>query len=97
MVAPNYKLATLSQVEAQIQPTGHLPGVSSTQQMVEQDNELHKTDAKLLEKMEELTLYSIQLEKQNQELQRKQQTDSQKQQAEIDALKALVGQLLKKK
>ena len=35
--------------------------------MVERGNDLHQTDAKLLEKIEELTLYSIQLEKANRE------------------------------
>ena len=84
--AAGYKLAPLSQVEAHIQRTGHLPGVLSAQQMVEQGNDLQKTDAKLLEKIEELTLYSIQLEKANL-----------KQQAEIDELKQLMKKLLEKR
>ena len=58
----------------------------SAKQMVEQGNDLHKTDAKLLEKIEELTLYSIQFQKQNQNMQ-----------VQIDELKDLVRQLLKKK
>lgn len=65
--APGYRLIPLAEVEQHIQQTGHLPGVPSAQQMVEQGNDLHRTNAKLLEKIEELTLYSIQLEKQNQE------------------------------
>ena len=83
---PGYRLAPLSEVEAQIQQTGHLPGIPSAQQMVEQGNDLHRTDAKLLEKIEELTLHSIQLEKVNQ-----------KQEARIDELEQLVKQLLTKK
>ena len=58
-----YGLKPLAEVESYIQVHQHLPGVPSAQQMVEQGNDLHKTDAKLLEKIEELTLYSIQLEK----------------------------------
>ena len=45
-----------------------MPGVPSAEQMVAQGNDLHKTDAKLLEKIEELTLYMIELKKENQEM-----------------------------
>ncbi|WP_240163522.1 autotransporter outer membrane beta-barrel domain-containing protein [Spirosoma taeanense] len=56
---PTYKLRSLGEVETYIQQHQHLPGVPSAQQMVEQGNDLHQTDAKLLEKIEELTLYMI--------------------------------------
>ncbi|GAB3694089.1 hypothetical protein GCM10027592_14650 [Spirosoma flavus] len=59
----DYKLKSLSEVENFIQANKHLPGVPSAQEMVEKGNDLHKTDAKLLEKIEELTLYSIQQQK----------------------------------
>ncbi|MBD2700571.1 bZIP transcription factor [Spirosoma sp. BT702] len=59
----DYKLKSLSEVESFIQANKHLPGVPSAQEMVEKGNDLHKTDAKLLEKIEELTLYSIQQQK----------------------------------
>ncbi len=61
--APGYKLPTLAAMEQHIQQTGHLPCVPSATEMVERGNELHRTDAKLLGKIEELTLYSIRLEK----------------------------------
>lgn len=81
-----YKLNGLSEVARYIKANKHLPGVPSAQQMVEQGNDLHKTDAKLLEKIEELTMYSIQLNRQNL-----------KQQAEINELKRMIKQLMGKK
>ena len=93
VLVPGYRLAPLAEVEKQIQQTGHLPGVPSAQQMVEQGNDLHKTDAKLLEKIEELTLYSIQLEKADQA----KQCQLVQQQRRLDQLERLVKQLLKKK
>jgi carbonic anhydrase/acetyltransferase-like protein (isoleucine patch superfamily) len=88
--APSYSLWPLADVEQYISKHQHLPGVPSAQEMVQQGNDLHKTDAKLLEKIEELTLYSIQLEKQLEATKREQQ-------AKIDKLERLVNQLLDKK
>lgn len=84
--APTYRLMPLAEVEQYIKTNQHLPGVPSAIQMVEQGNDLHHTDAKLLEKIEELTLYSIEQEKRTQQLQ-----------AEIGELKRLVKQLLENK
>jgi len=50
-------------------------------------------DAKLLEKIEELTLYSIQLEKAD----RAKQQELQQLKAEVNELKQLVKQLVQKK
>ena len=61
--APTYVLKSLAQVEQYINQYQHLPGIPSAKEMVEQGNDLHKTDAKLLEKIEELTLYSIEQQK----------------------------------
>ncbi|GAB3689562.1 hypothetical protein GCM10027592_06110 [Spirosoma flavus] len=66
----SYKLKNLSAVENYIKTNKHLPGIPSAQEMVEQGNDLHKTDAKLLAKIEELTLYMIEMKKDNQQLQR---------------------------
>ena len=68
--APGYKLPTLAEVEQHIQQTGHLPGVPSATEMVERGNDLQKTDAKLLEKIEELTWYSIEQQKRIDKLER---------------------------
>ena len=72
----------------------------SAVEVVENGIDAVRMDAKLLEKIEELTLYSIQLEKANHQLQQydsQRQQENQKQQAEIDELKRLVKQLLEKK
>lgn len=61
-----YPLKSLREVAQYIKQTGHLPGVPSATEVVEKGIDVAKMDAKLLEKVEELTLYSIQLEKDNQ-------------------------------
>lgn len=58
---PGYRLMPLAEVECFIQENGHLPGVPSAAQMVEQGLDVVKTDAMLMEKIEELTLHSIDL------------------------------------
>ena len=60
--ATGYPLKSLTEVQQFIQQNKHLPGIPSAKEMVERGNDLHQTDAKLLEKIEELTLYSIELE-----------------------------------
>ena len=59
----NYKLLPLEKVEQYIQQNKHLPNVPSADEMVKEGNDLGKTDAKLLEKIEELTLYLIEMKK----------------------------------
>ncbi|GAB3891725.1 hypothetical protein [Spirosoma agri] len=85
-----YKLKSLPEVGQYIQINKHLPGVPSAAEVVENGIDPAKMNAKLLEKIEELTLYSIQLEK---EL----QATKKQQQEEIDELKRMVRQLLDKK
>ncbi|PAC31947.1 hypothetical protein [Flectobacillus sp. BAB-3569] len=46
----------------------HLPNIPSAAEMVISGNDLHQTDTKLLEKIEELTLYMIELKKENQQM-----------------------------
>jgi Pyruvate/2-oxoacid:ferredoxin oxidoreductase gamma subunit len=59
----NYKLLSLSDVEKHIDEKGHLPNVPSAEDVVKNGINLGEMDAKLLEKIEELTLYVIQLNK----------------------------------
>lgn len=67
--ANDYKLKSLTEVNSFINTNKHLPGVPSASELVEQGGfDLGKMDAKLLEKIEELTLYLIQLDKTNKEL-----------------------------
>ena len=66
---PKYKLRTLTQVEQHISQSKHLPGIPS----IEDKNGWNQLsvgdrDMKLLEKVEELTLYIINLQKQINEL-----------------------------
>ena len=82
--AKDYQLKSLTEVEQHIQQHGHLPGLPSAEDMVSQGNDLQKTDAKLLEKIEELTLYLIEMKKQHEQ-----------QQQEIEQLKKQVKQLTK--
>ena len=61
--ADNYNLQPLSEVESFIKQHKHLPGVPSADEVVANGLDLATMDAKLLEKIEELTLHMIQLEK----------------------------------
>jgi len=65
---PTYRLRPLSEVEAFIQQNGHLPEVPSAKQVEKEGLDVAKTDAMLLQKIEELTLYMIQIQKENQTL-----------------------------
>jgi hypothetical protein len=67
----DYKLAPLSEVEAYVKKNKHLPGVPSADEVVKEGIDVEKMDAKLLEKIEELTLYVIKLEKEVNELKKK--------------------------
>ena len=64
----NYKLRSLNEVERYIQQNKHLPGVPSAEEVAKQGIDVGKMDAKLLEKIEELTLYLFELKKENQEM-----------------------------
>jgi hypothetical protein len=59
----DYKLTSLSEVEDFVTRNRHLPGVPSAKEMVENGNDLGKTDAILLQKIEELYLHVIRLQK----------------------------------
>lgn len=66
--ADNYKLTPLKEVETYLQEHKHLPGIPSAQEVVDNGLDLASMDAKLLEKIEELTLYIIKMEKEIEEL-----------------------------
>ena len=67
----NYNLPKLSEVEQFINTNKHLPGIPSASEMVNKGNDLGEMDARLLQKIEELTLYIIKLEKDFNELKNK--------------------------
>lgn len=84
-----YELRPLSEVEAFIKNNNHLPGVPSASQVEKDGLDVGDTQAILLQKIEELTLYIIEQNKKIEELQ--------KNAAEINKLKSTVEVLLKAK
>lgn len=67
----DYSLRPLSEVEAFINENKHLPEVPSEKQMTEDGLDMSKMQIKLLQKIEEMTLYIIQQQKQLDEQDRK--------------------------
>lgn len=79
----DYDLRTLEEVEEHIAEKGHLPEIPSEAEVTENGINLGEMDAKLLQKIEELTLYMIKQNKQNLE----QQKLIEQLQREVSALK----------
>ncbi|WP_299222416.1 hypothetical protein [uncultured Aquimarina sp.] len=61
----NYELKSLTEIDTYIKENGHLPNIPSAKKVTEEGFNVGEMNAKLLEKVEELTLYIIKL---NQEL-----------------------------
>ncbi len=74
--APDYTLMPLSEVESFVKANKHLPEIPSAAEVKENGLNMGEMQNKLLQKIEELTLYVIELQKTNE-----------KQNAEIEALK----------
>lgn len=74
--AQGYELPSLKETEKHIREKGHLPGIPSAVEVKANGIDLGEMNARLLQKIEEVTLHLIELEKKN-ELQQK----------EIDSLK----------
>lgn len=64
----DYDLPTLRQVEKHIKEKGHLEDIPSAKEVAENGIFLGEMDSKLLQKIEELTLYTIQQQKEIEEL-----------------------------
>jgi hypothetical protein len=60
---PAYKLMSLDKVEAFVKENKHLPNVPSAEDMSKNGLDVSQTSAKLMEKIEELTLYMIEMNK----------------------------------
>ena len=78
----NYDLRPLTEVEAYINQNKHLPEIPAAKEMEKDGVNLGEMNMMLLKKVEELTLYMIDLKKEN-EAQRKQ---NEAQQIQIDIL-----------
>ena len=64
----NYNLLSLSEVEQYIKQNNRLPNIPSAKEVTENGIELGEMQSKLLQKIEEMTLYIIDLKKQMDEL-----------------------------
>ncbi|WP_119790330.1 hypothetical protein [Flavobacterium anhuiense] len=60
-----YKLPTIAEVERHIKEKGHLENIPSEEEVLKNGINLGEMNAKLLQKIEELTLYMIQMKKEN--------------------------------
>ena len=87
----NYKLPTLLEVENHIKENGHLKDIPSAKNVKRNGVNLGQMASKLLQKIEELTLYTIQQQKEIQE----QKDKSEKQAKEIESLKSVTERLTK--
>ncbi len=61
----DYELPTLQEVESHIKQNGHLPGIPSEEEVKKDGVNLADMQVKLLQKVEELTLYVIDLKNEN--------------------------------
>ncbi|MCT2408175.1 cell wall anchor protein [Chryseobacterium antibioticum] len=81
----NYNLPKLEEVEKHIKEKKHLPEIASAAQMEKEGVNIGEFQIKLLQKIEELTLYTIEQNKQLKKL----QENNDKLMNEIDKLKAI--------
>tara|TARA_B110000908_G_C10126573_1_gene390174 strand:- start:217 stop:954 length:738 start_codon:yes stop_codon:yes gene_type:complete len=86
-----YKLPTLKEVESHIKENGHLKDIPSAKEVAKNGIYLGEMNSKLLQKIEELTLYTIQQQKEIIE----QKEKVEKQAREIEFLKSLAERLTK--
>jgi hypothetical protein len=92
----DYDLLSLEEVEDHINEKGHLPNVPSAKEVeAEGSFSLGEMNKKLLEKVEELTLYLIEQNKQLKELRELEQLREQKQLLELKQLKQRIKSLEK--
>jgi hypothetical protein len=94
----DYALMPLSEVERHIRPNKRLPCISPAREMVSNDVNMGQTQTKLLEKMEELTLYTIeqnQAIKEEHQLNKIQQKYLETQQQYIGSLEQRLSNLVK--
>ena len=81
--ADDYMLPTLEEVATYIENNNHLPDIPSEKEVLDQGINLGEMNSKLLQKIEELTLYMIEAHKQTNALQQ----EVNKLKKELDALK----------
>jgi len=67
----DYSLMPLNKVETYVKVNSHLPGVPSADEVAKDGIDVENMDVKLLQKIEELTLYAIQQQKRIDDLEKK--------------------------
>lgn len=67
---PEFQLPSLDEVAAHIKEKGHLPGIPTEAEVARDGHDLGDMNAKLLQKVEELTLYLLDMKSTNERLQR---------------------------
>jgi len=67
----DYNLMSIQELDSYIQENGHLPEIPTTEDVEENGISVDEMNSKLLQKIEELTLYVIELKKENEELNKK--------------------------
>lgn len=67
----DYNLKSLDSVEKYIKENKHLPEIASAQEMQKEGINLSEMNIKLLQKIEELTLYMIEMKKENAEMRKR--------------------------
>ncbi|WP_339608921.1 hypothetical protein [uncultured Roseivirga sp.] len=73
---PSYKLKTLNELEAYIKANSHLPNIPNAKEIEANGQNLGEMQLKLLEKIEELTLYTIEQSKEIERLKKSEATIS---------------------
>ncbi|MEC7262606.1 MAG: hypothetical protein VXW38_02630 [Bacteroidota bacterium] len=89
-----YDLKSLEEVQSYIKEHGHLPNIPSAKQMEENGIDLGEMNMKLLEKIEELTLYVIELEKETSRI-KLMDKRLESQDKEIEQLKTMIQNIQK--
>jgi len=89
-----YTLPKLSEVKSYIDKNHHLPEIPSAEQMEKDGLRVGEINTKLLQKVEELTLYAIEQQKQIDQLKEK-NAQFQSQQEQINELKSEIAKLIK--
>jgi hypothetical protein len=69
--SPTYQKATLPEVEQYILKNSHLPNIPSSQEVAEKGQDIGAMNVKMMEKIEELTLYLIEQNKRLEALEKK--------------------------
>jgi hypothetical protein len=89
---PSYKLLSLKEVESQIKKDGHLPGVPSAKEVEKNGLSIGEMSNTQMKKIEELTLYVIQLQKENDALKNELNKKNEDLQKRLEALEAQSAQ-----